>query len=370
MRQEAPNKFLNLFPQILSLFILGGCTGALVDDNKKSISLTPIDFKNLPGWSEGQQGGALGPLLRSCRKIIVEAKPSSQRGVNFGSMNAWRAACKKLDSVRFNNHRYARKYFEENFRPFLVSGGSRKNSQGLFTGYYEPQFEGATKNYGKFQTPIYPTPYNLYKIAGKYYSRKQINRGVLKSYVKPIAWLSDPIDAFFLQIQGSGRIKLPNNSVIRLGYAGHNRHSYTSIGRILIQRGEIPRALLSMQTIRSWLRRNPTKVSELLERNARYVFFRRLTSGGPLGAQGVPLTPGRSLAIDPNFLTYGLPTWVDTKDPLDADKTLRRLFIAQDTGAAIKGVVRGDVFFGHGHMAAKRAGYMNRQGRYYVLVPI
>ena len=342
----------------------------VVDDNVKSINLTPIDFKNLPGWSEGQQGGALKPFLLSCRKILVEDKLNFHRAGNFGSINSWRTACKKLDSGRFNNHRYARKYFEENFRAFLVGWGSRKNSHGLFTGYYEPQFKGATKNYGKYQAPIYPAPNDLNKIAGKYYSRKQINRGVLESYVEPIAWLSDPVDVFFLQIQGSGRIKLPNNSVIRLGYAGHNRHSYTSIGRILVQRGEIPRELLSMQTIRSWLRRNPTKVSELLERNARYVFFRRMTSAGPLGAQGVPLTPGRSLAIDPKFLTYGLPTWVDTKDPLDAYKTLRRLFITQDTGGAIKGAVRGDVFFGHGRMAAKRAGYMNRQGRYYVLVPI
>jgi len=370
LRQEAPNKFLNLLPQILVLCILGGCGGLVIDNKQKSINLIPIDFKNLPGWLEGRQGGALLPLLLSCRKIMVDVKPNAYRRANFGSINSWRTACKKLDSGGSNNHRHARKYFEENFRAFLVVGGTYTNSQGLFTGYYEPQFEGATKNYGKYQIPIYPTPYNLNNIAGKYYSRKQINRGAIKKYVKPIAWLSDPVDAFFLHIQGSGRIKLPNNSIIRLGYAGHNRHPYTSIGRILIQRGEIPRALLSMQNIRAWLRQNPTKVSELLERNARYVFFRRLITAGPMGAQGVPLTPGRSLAIDPKFLTYGLPTWVDTKDPLDADKTLRRLFITQDTGGAIRGVVRGDVFFGHGRMAARRAGYMNRRGRYYVLVPI
>ena len=370
LRQEAPNKILNLLPQFLSLFILGGCSGGLVDNTNKSINLRPIDFNNLPGWSGGQQADALWPFSLSCRKIMVNVKPNSHRDINFGSINSWRTACKKLDGDKFNNHTYARMYFEENFRAFLVVGEPHTKTQGLFTGYYEPQFEGATKNHGKYRTPIYPTPYNLFKVSGKYYSRKQINRGVIKRFAKPIAWLSDPIDAIFLHIQGSGRIKLPNNSIIRLGYAGHNRHPYTSIGRILIRRGEIPREHLSMQTIRAWLRQNPTKVTELLERNARYVFFRRLTTAGPVGAQGVLLTPGRSLAIDPKFLIYGLPTWVDTIDPLDADKTLRRLFITQDTGGAIKGVVRGDVFFGHGRVAAKRAGSMNRRGRYYVLIPI
>ena len=216
---------------------------------------------------------------------------------------------------------------------------------------------------------LYSVPRDFKQLAGRYFSRRQIEAGALKNRAQPIAWIADPVDAFFLHIQGSGRIRLPNQKVLRVGFAGHNGHPYTAIGRVLIKQGAMEREKVSMQSIRAWLSANPRRAPDIMKENARYVFFRRLTGPGPIGAQGVALTPGRSLAVDPKFISYGTPIWLDTKDPLTANKPFQRLLIAQDTGGAIKGLVRGDIFFGYGKTAAQYAGHMNRKGEYYILLP-
>ena len=184
-----------------------------------------------------------------------------------------------------------------------------------------------------------------------------------------IVWVDDPVDAFFLQIQGSGRILFDDGTMMRVGYAAQNGHPYVAIGRELIARGALTRETVSMQSIRAWLVANPGEAAAVMNLNPSYVFFRTLEGDGPLGSEGVAVTPGRSLAVDRAFLAMGLPVWLDAEDPLDPTSRVRRLMVAQDTGGAIKGPVRGDVFWGHGPEAAERAGRMRSSGRYWVLLP-
>ncbi|MEX2454364.1 MAG: MltA domain-containing protein, partial [Rhodospirillaceae bacterium] len=202
-----------------------------------------------------------------------------------------------------------------------------------------------------------------------YHDRGGIEAGALRGRSLELAWVDSAADAFFLHIQGSGRIRLPDGSILRVGYADANGHVYTAIGRDLIARGAIPREEMSMQAIRTWLAAHPDEGIELMRSNRSFVFFRELTGPGPVGAQGVPLTPGRSLAVDRNLLPLGVPVWLDTTLP-DANGTpFRRLMVAQDTGGAIRGAVRGDVFWGAGAEAADRAGKMKQTGRYWLLRP-
>ncbi len=267
------------------------------------------------------------------------------------------------------------------------------------TGYFEPELKGSLVRDETYNTPIRALPEDLVqvdlgqfrddlrgrRIAGEvkdgrlvpYADRADIQAGALGEKERVLAWVDSPIDAFFLHIQGSGRIRLPDETVLRVGYAGQNGHPYTAIGRVLIDEGEIPRQRISMQSIRAWLAAHPEDASRVMETNASYIFFRPIDVSdpalGPLGSQGVPLAPERSLAIDPRYHAFGMPIWVETKAPtsssVDDPAVFRRLMIAQDTGGAIRGVVRGDLFFGHGEEAANRAGRMNSPGRFYVLLP-
>ena len=193
---------------------------------------------------------------------------------------------------------------------------------------------------------------------------------VLGPRARPLVWVDDPIDAFFLHIQGSGRILFEDGSVIRLGFAATNGRSYTSIGRLLLRRGALKPGDVSMQSIRRWLGENPGPGASVMAENARYVFFRRLDGPGPVGAQGVALTAGRSLAVDPRAVPLGAPVWLQTTDALDRNRPYRRLMVAQDTGSAIKGAQRADIFFGTGDKAGRAAGRLKDRGRMIVLLPI
>ena len=202
-----------------------------------------------------------------------------------------------------------------------------------------------------------------------YHNRHQIERGALRGRKLELVWVDSAADAFFLHIQGSGRIRLRDGSVLRVGYAGTNGHPYTAIGRDLIARGAILREKMSMQAIRDWMSANPAEGAALMRTNKSYIFFRELTGPGPLGAQGVALTPERSIAVDRSALPLGLPVWLDTTLPDGAATPYRRLMVAQDTGGAIKGAVRADVFWGPGARAARMAGAMKSPGRYWFLIP-
>jgi membrane-bound lytic murein transglycosylase A len=274
------------------------------------------------------------------------------------------------------------------FVAFQVTDGAE--ASGLFTGYYEAELKGSLTPAQGYDWPLYRRPDDLVsvdlkrfdadlsgrRILGRtengklvpYHSRAQIDAGALAGRDLELLWVDDPVDAFFLHVQGSGRVTLPDGSARRVGFAGSNGLPFYAIGRALIDEGKVSRDKVSMQAIRDWLRANPEQAKEVMERNERYIFFRLIEGEGPVGAQGVALTAGRSLAVDSKHLPLGAPLWLDTTWPA-SDRPLRRLVVAQDTGSAIKGVLRGDLFWGFGEAALEQAGRMKQTGTYYLLLP-
>lgn len=356
--------------------------------------LSPARYSDLPGWSEDDLSQALPALRRSCGRILALAPGSELGGAGAaGTAADWRPACAALARIPAEDRAAARAFFEAHLRPVAVR--NRGEETGLFTGYYEPLLEGSRERHGPYQVPIYRRPPELVmvdlgqfrdelagqRIAGEvkdgnlqpYADRTEIEEGALEGRGLEIAWVNDPVDAFFLQIQGSGRIRLAEGGELRAGYAAQNGHPYFAIGKELIDRGAIPREQISMQSIRRWLEENPEEGVAVMRKNASYVFFQELEGEGPLGAEGVPLMPGRSLAVDRKHIPLGVPVWLDGTMPGAqegaADRPLRRLLVAQDTGGAIRGPVRGDVFWGHGEYAADIAGRMKHPGRIWLLLP-
>lgn len=259
-----------------------------------------------------------------------------------------------------------RVFFETFFRPVLITDGG----EALFTGYYEPELQGSRVRAGRFRYPLYRRPDEVLG-ASPWLTREEIETsGVLAERGLEIAWLSDPVDKFFLQVQGSGRIKMADGSSLRVGYGGKNGHPYRSVGKELVRRGLFESHQVSAQTIRRWVSRNPVQGPKLLWHNPSYVFFREVTQvpadKGPLGAMNRSVTAGRTVAVDPNFVPLGAPVWIEK----DGEAPLRRLMVAQDTGSAIKGAQRGDIFYGSGREAGKIAGRTRDPGRLIVLLPI
>lgn len=363
---------------------IAACTQFGPDETDDRPVFRDVAFAALPGWADDNHAAALPALLRSC-------PPLEKRGVvaGFGSAATWRAICAAARAVPAGNRTAARAFFERHFRPAAVSG--QNGPDGLITGYYEPELRGARKRRGAFTVPLHVRPPDLVavdlgrfgeelkgkRIAGRvvqgrlipYHNRRQIERGALRGRKLELVWVDSAADAFFLHVQGSGRIRLRDGSVLRVGYAGTNGQPYTAIGRALIERGEISREKMSMQAIRAWMAANPAEGAALMRTNKSYVFFQELNGAGPLGAQGVALTPERSIAVDRRILPLGLPVWLDTKLPDAAATAFRRLMVAQDTGGAIRGAVRADVFWGPGRRAADMAGAMKSPGRYWFLRP-
>ena len=241
--------------------------------------------------------------------------------------------------------------------------GNNRNADGLFTGYFEITLNGSRQRTGPYQTPLYKRP-----VEPGRYSRAEIEDGAFSGKGLELLWVDDPLDAFFLEIQGSGRVRLREGGITRVGYDGSNGKPYVAVGRLLIDRGELPREKVTMAGIRGWMKAHPKEGAALRRENPSYIFFREITGPGPLGAQRVVLSPGRSLAIDRAFLPLGIPLWLEAQERF-SPTMIRRLVVAQDTGGAIKGPVRGDLFWGHGDAAASGAGAMNARGRYYLLLP-
>ncbi len=263
----------------------------------------------------------------------------------------------------------ARNFFETYFQPYGVS--SDGDAEGLFTGYYEPEVAGARAPGGDYKYAIYRRPPGLAD-GRSYLSRAEIDRGALKGKRLELLWLADPIDAFFLHIQGSGRVLLPDGRTVRVNYDGQNNRGYVPIGRVLVSRGEMTLDQVSMQSIRAWLLSHPAEARGVMEQNPSYVFFREVNGlsadkGAP-GALGVALSPFRSIAVDKGFIPLGAPVWVNTRDALDGSP-FNHLMVAQDLGGAIRGPVRADIFFGWGADAENRAGRMRQRGTEIVLLP-
>jgi membrane-bound lytic murein transglycosylase A len=330
------------------------------------LTLTPARFEQMIGWGEDRVAAALPALLRSCRKLLARADDAAvaarRKDADFGTVADWRPVCVAVEAVPAGDDTAARQFFESNFAPFLAANNGEPD--GLFTGYFEITLNGSRKRGGPYQTPLHRRPPE----PGRY-TRAEIEDGALAGKGLELVWISDPVDGFFLEIQGSGRIRLPDGTIMRVGYDGQNGKPYVPVGRLLIERGELPREKVTMASIRRWMTENPKKGAALRRENPSYVFFREITGEGPLGAQQVPLTAGRSLAVDRAFIPLGVPIWIEVRQRFAPHDEIRRLVVAQDTGGAIKGPVRGDLFWGHGDKAAAGAGAMNARGRYYLLLP-
>ena len=350
---------------LASLALLAACStepfrpgGVQVRDQSRWV---PVAWEALPGWSDDRVAQAWPALLRSCQRPTPE----------------WTGLCARALQASPRDESQVRAWFAQNLQPYRVESLAG-NAQGLATGYYEPQFDARRRADGTFRAPLYAPPADL-ATRRPWWTRREIDtqpaaQASLRG--REIAYLADPLDALALHIQGSGRLRiLESDGTVRnarVSYAGSNDQPYRSVGRWLIDQGELPAAQASWPAIRDWARRNPTRVNELLWSNPRYVFFREEPisdpSLGPRGAQGVALTPGRSVAVDPKNVPYGTPVWLDTTEPL-SNRPLRRLVVAQDTGSAIVGPVRVDYFWGWDGTAADSAGRMRQPLRMWVLWP-
>ncbi len=313
----------------------------------------------------------------------------------IGQRTQWVVPCNAAQTTRPVTPDDVRRFFERYFEPYAIveRTGRQESPSGLITGYFEPLLHGAREPSAQFETPLYSPPPDLLtvdlaslypELKGKrvrarldgnrivpYYSRADLDRDAsLKGH--EIVWVDNPLDAFFLEVQGSGRVQLPGGETIRLHYADENGYPYRSIGRYLIERGELKPGGATMPDIRSWARSHPTQVQALLDQDPSVVFFREEPLGdpnlGPHGTLGVPLTSGRSIAVDPASVPLGAPVFLATTYP-DSVVTLERLVVAQDTGGAIRGSVRADLFWGTGADAAAEAGEMRQSGRMWLIWP-
>ncbi len=357
---------------------------------EQPLRLFPASYSDLPGWGKDDFAGLAQAFSRSCARILKRPADSAMGALpESGVAGDWQGPCRSFMALGNASPAALRSFFETNFQAFGVRAG--RDSKGLFTGYYEAGLHGSRQRFGPYQIPLYARPGDLVmvnlgefrdelkgqRIAGRvkdgnlkpYETREQIVNGQWPHNDKVLLWVDDPVDAFFVQIQGSGVVDLPDGREMRIGYAGQNGHPYYAIGRELIARGALDKEEVSLQSIQAWLEAHPRQADEIMNTNRSYVFFRELEGEGPLGGEGVALTPGRSLAVDRSLLSYGLPLWVDIEPPMEGENRLQRMMIAQDTGGAINGPVRGDVFWGHGERAEALAGHMKSEGRYWVLLP-
>lgn len=373
---------------LICLFLLSAC--AVPDKEKEPLVLQQAAFADLPGWEKDNQAQTLAAFKRSCERILKNdpARPFGPDGIG-GVYGDWFPACQVAMK---KNEGTARAFFEQYFVPYQARAGRYKD--GLFTGYYEAALNGSYERGGPYQHPLYRRPDDLVmvdlglfrdelkgqRIAGRvngaylkpFEDRAEIEQGKLEGDDNLVlVWVDSPVDSFFLHIQGSGRVDLAEGGHMRVGYDGQNGHPYYAIGRELIKREALEKDEVSMQSIRAWLEAHPQEAHDVMRTNKSYIFFRELAEGGPLGGEGVPLTPGRSLAVDHTKIPYGVPVWVDIDPPVDDGDMgrVRRLMVAQDTGGAIRGAVRGDVFWGHGTRAEYLAGHMKSDGRAWLLLP-
>ncbi len=371
----------------VALLALASCTTPPKEGEGDRVSLKPVAFTALPNWQNDDHAQALKVFLVSCGAMNKRPADAAMTGGFAGTLAQWQTVCAAAAQVPAGDVMAARSFFEQAFTPYEVRGN--KGATGMFTGYYQPELRGSLTQQGKYQTPLYARPADLVSVnlgdfvpelKGKtvqgrvvgenlkpYYTRTEIENGALKDSGIPVVWVDDPVDAFFLHIQGSGVVTLEDGTQLQVGYAAQNGHSYYAVGKTLVERGALKKEDVSMQSIRAWLENNPQEATSLMNSNNSYVFFRKLEGTGPLGAQGVEVTAGRSLAVDRTLMPYGLPLYLDAQEP-DSGR-IQRLMIAQDTGGAIKGAVRGDYFWGAGDMAADKAGRMKSEGRYFALLP-
>ncbi len=359
----------------------------------------PLSFADMPGWGADDHVAAFKAFRSSCRPIAARPAPSAGSvppPAGKALEGSLREPCLAARSATIDDEAAARAFFERHFTPLEIS--RLGDAAGFVTGYYEPILEGSKTQTDVYNVPVYRRPSNLFvrgysqgaadlpnkgqvfrKIGRRklvpYYDRAEIEDGAIAGRGLEICWLKNQTDLLFAQIQGSARIRLEDGSTVRINYDAHNGYPYTAVGRILIDRGIIPKEEMSMQKIRDWMEQNPDGASELRRQNRSYVFFREIRLSDKdeaVGAQGVPLTPGRSIAVDKSLHVYGTPFFIAGELPIEseASKTpFQRLMIAQDTGSAIIGPARADLYFGAGADAGKVSGRLRHNMRFVMLVP-
>jgi membrane-bound lytic murein transglycosylase A len=347
--------------------VVAGCAETTSVPSEPRVAMAPISYNEIAGWAEEHHSEPLATFRRSCPRLISgpETKIATDGGTKTIATAEWQRICDAAATVKSNDNRAAKAFFEDNFRPLVVQ------APGKFTGYFEPNMRGSKAPSRLFTVPVYRRPPDLGN--QPYLTRAEIEQGALKGKGLEIAWVQDPVALFEVQVQGSGRINLAEGGTMNLGFDGSNNRPYTAIGAVLVEMGVMTKEQATWPAIRDWLKRNPQQARDVMRKNERYIFFRDTRTRGAVGSEGVSLTPQRSMAVDIGVTPYGTPIWIDTVRPVarrpGATERYRRLTIAQDTGAAIRGPARGDVFFGTGVQAADWAGRMNSDGRAIVLVP-
>ena len=348
--------------------------------------LKPAKWEDIEGYTEDDINVAWPAWLQSC---------SALKNITQNNQQPWLAACNAAGALSKSNKQPSKQevqaYFVEFFNVYSTSNADDTNT-GLITGYYQPLLKGSRNKSSQYPHPLYKQPADLItvdlgetypelknkRVRGKIKGNKLVpypTRAEIETATSPLAgnelvWIDDQVEGFFLQVQGSGIVQLDNGQTMQVGYSDQNGQAYNSIGRVLIERGELTKDQAGMQGIKDWARNNPQKLRDLMNTNPSYVFFRELPAGlsGPLGALGVPLTAERSVAIDPRYVPLGAPVFLSTTLP-NSNKPLKKFMLAQDTGGAIKGGVRADYFWGAGETAGKQAGSMKQQGKIWVLLP-
>ena len=356
-------------------------TEALKTVTTKNSTLKQIAFADLPGWDETDLKKSLSAFQTSC-KTFLKLSPTHAVGSALINLKAkdWQPACKEAAPIDSVDEDIARAFFEKWFYP--IEFAQKKPIHGLFTGYYMPELKGNLTKTSHYNTPIYGMPGDLEWQGGRHahdkksvsvnYTREEIDNGVLRKKAPVLAWINSPIERLFLEIEGSGVIKLESGENLYLGYAGENGKHYSSIGSVLIKKGVLTKNNASKAAIKRYLKHQPHQGSNILHKNKSFVFFQKVKHMMGLGAQGQALTPGYSLAIDKKWIPLGAPLWLSTKIPdekKDADIEFQRLMVAQDTGGSIKGIMRGDIYWGSGKKATFLGEHMKNDGRYWLFLP-
>ncbi len=379
-----PRRFRRLVGFSFSLCLAAAATSAMAQPLKmRDAEIIPLAFDTLSGWRDDDQAMAFEAYLKSCRAILNGSKAQRKARPVFGGLYD---VCERATALAAGgpvDTLAARKFFEDNFKPVRIKPPERTygyytGADGFYTGYYEPEVIGSRVKTDEYSVPIYGVPAS---VAGKksrhfvQYDRVDIEKGALAGKGLEICWIKNPVDLFFAQIQGSTRVKLADGELMRLNYIASNGKPYTPVGRLLIDRGVFTPEEMSMDKIREFMEANPEEGKALREKNRSFVFFSKTKLQAHdecLGAQGIALTPGRSIAVDPSIHVYGTPIWIDAKLPLKGaapEDTFQRLVVAQDTGSAIRGPVRADIYFGHGPDIPSIAGRIKQFGQFVMLMP-
>lgn len=327
---------------------LGGCISRPAPEGEWQ----KVSFADLPDWPGSDLAQSWQAWQKNCRRLL-SLPPNKDLGRGWSAAD-YAGACRAALDLKEPHPAAVQDFFEAHFQPFAVTG------KGKFTGYFEPLYRASPILKAPYLYPLYRKPMN------PFLSRAAIEREGLKG--QELYYLDDPVDLFILQIQGSGQLQLPDGRKIRVGYGGDNGAPYVAIGKKMVEAGLIPAQEISLQSITAWLKAHPKEAPKWMALNPRYIFFKEGNGESAVGALGVPLSPGFSLAVDPAYVPLGAPIWLDTQWPR-TKAPLRRLVLAQDKGAAIKGAIRGDLFWGTGAEGAYQAGPMNEEGRYFVLLP-